>query len=72
MVVPVINMKKVKRSDAVLIIEQCLIEPHFPEDSSKQAEVILKKLEKLGMLPPNENFCPVLLTKTHYWHLEER
>lgn len=41
-----------KRSEAVLLIWNELVEPHFPDDSAKQADVILKKLEKRGMLPP--------------------
>lgn len=39
-----------KRSEPVLIIAECLIEPHFPDDPMKQASVILSKLEKLGII----------------------
>jgi hypothetical protein len=42
---------KMKRSDVVLIIEECLVEPHF-DDITKEASHILKRLEDLGMLPP--------------------
>lgn len=41
-----------KRSHAVLLIAEHLIEPKFPDDSLKEASSILKKLEKAGMFPP--------------------
>ena len=41
-----------KRSDMVLVIAECLMEPHF--DILKEASYILKRLEKNGMLPPIE------------------
>lgn len=41
-----------KRSNMILNIAECLIEPHFPDDVLKEANYILTKLEKLGMLPP--------------------
>ena len=43
-----------KRSRAVLAIMECLVEPHF-DDVEKEASCILKKLEKLGMLPPHSD-----------------
>ena len=62
--------KTMKRSDALLAIEQCLVEPHFPEEPSKEAEYILNKLEKMGMKPPLWKSCPVLLTREYYWEDE--
>jgi hypothetical protein len=41
-----------KRNEAVLIIAECLIEPHFPDDALKESHYILKRLEKIGMIPP--------------------
>lgn len=41
-----------KKSFAILAIAECLVEPHFPEDPMKEAEYILKKLQRLGMSPP--------------------
>lgn len=43
-----------KRSSAVLRIAECLIEPHYPNDAILEASFILKKLERMGMLPPIE------------------
>ena len=40
-----------KRSIVVLAIAECLIEPHFPDDPTFEAAYILKKLEKMGLLP---------------------
>jgi hypothetical protein len=40
-----------KRSDAVLAIAECLVEPHSDE-ASIEAEYILNKLYKLGMISP--------------------
>lgn len=41
-----------KRSEAVLLIAECLIEPHHPDDPEKEAAYILAKMERFGMLPP--------------------
>lgn len=41
-----------KKSHAVLIIAESLIEPHHPDDPIKEAESILNRLIKAGMLPP--------------------
>jgi hypothetical protein len=43
---------RMKRSHAVLIIAESLIEPRNPDDPMKEADAILKKLETIGMLPP--------------------
>ena len=64
------EMRRIRRSDAILAIEQCLIESHFPNDSTKEAEIILKKLEKLGMLPPVKKNCPVTLRSEYVWDPE--
>lgn len=45
-----------KRSDAELLIAQCLIEPHFPEDPEAEAAYILQRLLKAGMSPPDWNY----------------
>ena len=60
-----------RRSDMVLAIMECLVEPHFPDDPEKEAAYILKKLEKKGMKPPLTKRCPVLLTTINYWEPEE-
>lgn len=39
-----------KRSEAILAIAECLIEPHN-EDVEKEASYILNKLEKFGLSP---------------------
>lgn len=41
-----------KREHAVLIIAESLIEPNYPDDAMKEANHILKRLEKAGMKPP--------------------
>ncbi len=41
-----------KRIEVILLIAECLIDPHFPDDSMKEADYILNRLEKEGMLPP--------------------
>lgn len=40
-----------KRSEMVLKIAECLIEPHH-DDVMEEASYILKKLERFGMIPP--------------------
>jgi len=40
-----------KRSEMVLRIAECLVEPHS-DDPMIEASHILKRLEKAGMLPP--------------------
>lgn len=47
-----------KRSEAILLIWNELVEPHFPDDGEKTADYILKKLEKRGMLPPSYMIFP--------------
>lgn len=42
-----------KKSDAILMIAECLIEPHH-EDVMLEAEYILNKMLRAGMLPPNQ------------------
>ena len=42
-----------KRSEMVMAIAECLVQPHFPDDALLEATVILKKLEIYGMLPPS-------------------
>ena len=42
-----------KRSHAVLVIAECLIEPHYPEDPEQEADYILRRLEQQGMKPPD-------------------
>lgn len=49
-----------KRSDMELIIAESLIEPRFPEDALKEAAMILARLERYGMLPPE--------TRAPSWH----
>lgn len=41
-----------KKSQAELLIAECLIEPHH-EDVMKEAAYILAKLEKFGLTPPS-------------------
>lgn len=41
-----------KRSEICLIIAECLIAPHFPEDPEAEANYILSKLERFGVRPP--------------------
>lgn len=41
-----------KRSEMVLKIAEFLIEPRYPDDPVEEANVILSRLEKAGMLPP--------------------
>jgi len=41
-----------KRTDVVIKIAECLIEPHFPDDVMAEASYILERLESVGMLPP--------------------
>lgn len=40
-----------KRSEMVNIIAECLIEPHY-EDPTQEADYILRKIERRGMIPP--------------------
>lgn len=40
-----------KRDKIVLLISEMLVEPRY-EDVTDQADFILRKLEKMGMLPP--------------------
>lgn len=59
-----------KRSEAVLAIMECLVEPHS-EDVEKEADYILKKLEKFGMLPPEiEGVYSNIPTVTPTGHLD--
>lgn len=40
-------------------------------DAKEYAEIILSKLERLGLKPPLTKRCPVLLTNIHHWQEEE-
>lgn len=61
-----------KRSEAILKIAECLVEPHYPEDSVKEAEYILRKLEKSGMLPPSAELSIAGKTfRDNYWEQED-
>lgn len=44
-----------KRSDVVTIIAESLVEPHS-DDVFEEASHILKRLERLGMSPPEYKF----------------
>ncbi len=50
-----------KREQMVLIIAECLVEPHS-DSAETEADYILKRLEKLGMGPPclDHDKCQVL------------
>jgi len=41
-----------KKSHAALMIAECLIDPHYPDDTIKEAEYILNKLIKCGIEAP--------------------
>lgn len=41
-----------KKSEIIVTIAEYLVEPHF-DDPYKEAEYILDKLIKIGMLPPS-------------------
>lgn len=40
-----------KREEMILLIAECLVEPHF-DDAINEANYILTKIEKAGMVPP--------------------
>lgn len=44
-----------KRSDAILHIANCLVEPHH-DDVMKEAEYILDKLTRLGLITQPDHF----------------
>lgn len=63
-------MKFTKKSEFATIIMECLVEPHFPDDIEREANYILKRLEKAGMKPPVTKRCPILLKDEHVWEQE--
>ncbi len=38
-----------KRSEIVLMIAECLVEPHYPDHVLDESDYILERLEKAGM-----------------------
>lgn len=45
-----------KRSHAITVIAECLIEPHFPDDAMREAEFILRRLEDYKLIQPPPSY----------------
>lgn len=62
-----------KREQAVLAIAECLVEPHF-DDPEKEADCILKRLERLGMLPPfsEKRYYDTGMRNGYMWDVDDK
>lgn len=57
---------KVTRDHVIAIIAESLVEPHFPDDAIREAEYILKKLEKYGVIAKEQEEFDPIAYKTAY------
>jgi hypothetical protein len=73
---------KMKRSEVIAEIAELISVVRYEDiinkscgasivDAKEYAEIILSKLERLGLKPPLTKRCPVLLTNIHTWQKEE-